>query len=909
MLFSTKDSKLHILLGSSTDDMGFESYSLAGLPRRISDANDHLVEMRVDPKDYNVRLRTIDSPAGQLSKKERNANWLGASTNTRLRLYGAFLIAEDPQRRLDARNVATLMHQTSLVQHILQESNLKKVLIGDEVGLGKTIEAGLLVRQLIDENPYYRVLYLAPAQLVKNVCTEFEKLDIRARDWAANGVSAEKLASEQIVIASIHRAVHQNNFDRFLDATGEWDVLIVDECHHLTSYTKTENRSYKLVKRLIKDRLSKDSGRVVLLSGTPHQGSQQRFESILELISEENNYIGGRVIFRTKDRVADWEGNPLFPSRQINETTVVKMGEEYKEWYGKISQLYSDGEGRARGWAKGQALQWAASGIHAGLAFLTRLGMRRLQWNLGDEILCEALKALRPYRGGAENENIKDLFLRIQQQIGDRGNLEDPDNPEVYDAPAPGWEPNPKLLSELIREGILLTSEDLLHAKWHKMFEIIDEADKESEKDGLAQEKFVLFAQPVETVIAAAEALKNHYNVNPAIIIGDQNHADREKIIENFRRTDGPRFLVSSKAGGEGLNMQCARRLIHLDIPWNPMDMEQRVGRVHRFGSRKTIIVDTIVTDGSRERDMYTAARARLKQVAADMVAEEDFEMLFSRVMSLVPPEGLEDILANEPDEQLDPKIGPLIDEGYRSWKEFDQQYRVAADEIKNIDPGLAKWKDLESFIKYTLKAQSEGEANYTKFQFIEDSKEILGTDQKVPVVSIEDKLYVCGNTDGLPATLEENGTPLQQIGLNNDVVKNTLRSRFMDTGAATALLRCDRGSFLKYFNQRSTSPVFLLAFLRQELRYENNQWQEKNVELKIFTLPLQGAPRLLEREVSAELVRAIQEMPRIANLKELEIRPDLVSIEKEIWMKLRETKEQGTRYAVWPIAAIALVA
>lgn len=441
------------------------------------------------------------------------------------------------------------------------------------------------------------------------------------------------------------------------------------------------------------------------------------------------------------------------------------------------------------------------------------------------------------------------------------------------------------------------------------MFEIIDEADKQSEKDGVAQEKFVLFAQPVETVIAAAEALKNHYNVNPAIIIGDQNHADREKIIENFKRTDGPRFLVSSKAGGEGLNMQCARRLIHLDIPWNPMDMEQRVGRVHRFGSRKTIIVDTIVTDGSRERDMYAAARARLKQVAEDMVGEEAFEMLFSRVMSLVPPEGLEDILANESDEQLVPKIGPLIEEGYRSWRNFDEQYRAAADEIRNIDPGLAKWKDLENFIKYTLKAQSEGEANYTKFQFIKDSKEILGTDQKVPVVSIDSKLYVCGNTDGLPATLEENGAPLQQIGLNNDVVKSALRKRFMDTEAATALLRCDRNSFLRYFSQRSTNPVFLLAFLRQELRYEKNQWQEKNVELKIFALPLQGEPRLLEREMSAELVRAIQDMPRIANLQELEIRPDLVSIEKEIWKKLRETKEQGTRYAVWPIAALALVA
>ena len=118
------------------------------------------------------------------------------------------LVAEDPQRRLDARKAATLMHQVSLVQHILENANLRRVLIADEVGLGKTIEAGLIIKRLSEERPNLRVLYLAPARLVGNVALEFrEKLDLDARVWVAGSSSDARITTDRIIVASIHKAV------------------------------------------------------------------------------------------------------------------------------------------------------------------------------------------------------------------------------------------------------------------------------------------------------------------------------------------------------------------------------------------------------------------------------------------------------------------------------------------------------------------------------------------------------------------------------------------------------------------------------------------------------------------------------------------------------------------------------
>ena len=118
------------------------------------------------------------------------------------------------------------------------------------------------------------------------------------------------------------------------------------------------------------------------------------------------------------------------------------------------------------------------------------------------------------------------------------------------------------------------------------------------------------------------------------MIIGGQTDQVRQAEIDRFWRPDGPRFLVSSRAGGEGINLQVARRLVHIDVPWNPMEMEQRVGRVHRFGSRETILVDTLVMRNSREEEMYAAADRKLRLIASTMVEPDRVNALFARVMS-----------------------------------------------------------------------------------------------------------------------------------------------------------------------------------------------------------------------------------------------------------------------------------
>src|SRR5262249_19275668 len=141
-----------------------------------------LVEASVDFR----RVDGVATPAALLESDPQDESWLGLTQRSLARLYGTFLIAEDPQRRLEVRKAATLSHQASLVQHVLQSANLRRILIADEVGLGKTLEAGFIIKRLSEENPALRVLYLAPARLVSNVAYEFRaKLDLDARTWVA----------------------------------------------------------------------------------------------------------------------------------------------------------------------------------------------------------------------------------------------------------------------------------------------------------------------------------------------------------------------------------------------------------------------------------------------------------------------------------------------------------------------------------------------------------------------------------------------------------------------------------------------------------------------------------------------------------------------------------------------------
>jgi hypothetical protein len=139
------------------------------------------------------------------------------------------------------------------------------------------------------------------------------------------------------------------------------------------------------------------------------------------------------------------------------------------------------------------------------------------------------------------------------------------------------------------------------------------------------------------------------------------------------------------------------------------MDMEQRVGRVHRFGSTETILVDTVVVKESREAEAYSIARQKLHLIASTMVEPERFESIFSRVMCLVPPEDLQNVMIHGAQAPLSSddqqRLADMVQQGFRDWNDFHSRYGHQQREIRQQDPGLATWNDVAVFLENYGKA------------------------------------------------------------------------------------------------------------------------------------------------------------------------------------------------------------
>ncbi len=888
----------------SHDNFGIEELDLLRPPGRFWASGELApagAEMHLDAR----RVHVVSTPATLLGEKPAD-NWMALTRRSLARLAAWFLLVEDPQRRLEAQPIVTLAHQASVVQHIREQPSLRRVLLADEVGLGKTIEAALLIKALLTESPGARVLYLAPARLVRNVRRELAKLDLGFRVWVATNDRDATLADSRVV-ASIHRASHVGKIDEVV-AAPRWDMIVVDECHHLSDWAPgggSPVAQYKLVQRLA-ERLGEE-GRLILMSGTPHQGNPDRFRNLLRLLQakgEGEAQLAGRVIYRTKEDVADWDGQPLFPSRRVNPPHVLELSPEHQQWLADIHELFEPGDGgkdrsaqrRAAGWRAGQALQWATSSVQAGLGYLVRQAIRAGEKPASMPALRDALTAMRPYRRGPGDEPIDKLFARIAAEVKEQ--VEDADVEDIEELEEDGrWRPDRALLSTLLLDGVRIhgASGD---EKWEFVFE------RALEPAG--DEKVVLFAQPIETVTAVAGWLTRKTGQRPALIVGGQSEQERSDEIQRFWDARGPRFLVSSRAGGEGLNLQIARRLVHLDVPWNPMELEQRIGRVHRFLSKRTILVDTILVKDSREVVTYAYAREKLQTIAATLVPQDRFEALFGRVMALVPPEELSDILGQGPVGPLSDaereKISSLVTHGFDQWRTFHARYAKQQGAIRALDPGQAQWSDLAAFARDHLGAQAaEG---FTSLRFLWQDGEVVEASKSAEVLSIDGGVWAAGDYGGMPV-VREDGAKAEQLGTNVAMVTRVLRMLGQaDAPAGAAHLRWPEGV------PRPHEEAFgVLVLVRQSVRWEQGSYVEHATTLHAYTVSPDGTTTTVEADAKGALVRAVL---RGTVRREPTEAPALVGAiqraEGELWNNLRRPtdadREARVAHAVTPLLA-----
>jgi superfamily II DNA or RNA helicase len=566
---------------------------------------------------------------------------------------------------LTSAKIDLLPHQVVLT-HRIATASPRRYLIADEVGLGKTIETALILRELASRGELNRALMVVPAGLVNNWHRELN--DVFNLDFEVFGSEGDitdrktnAFAKHDRLIASIDTLKRPARIKRLLDAP-RWDLVVFDEAHHLTAYRtggkvrKTEN--YKLAEAL------KDHSRdLMLLSATPHQGNHFQFWMLAQLLNPtlfgnpeemlEHRHRLNTVMFRrTKADACQPDGSPLFARRWVHTESFV-MGAEERLFYEKLREYLEDGFNLARRQgSKGQALGFlmaifqkiAASSFAAVRRTLKRRllmltlheaflrdkdldieGRERLtdearqlihqEFNLADDSL-----------GRSEVDRVlADLKYRLVKKLDEEA-LEMASDPYASEYSAIHAEEAASAVVEMH-----LPEERMRIGELLAVFPQQRETKAQKLLDGLGtlwrqnpDEKIVIFATYLGTVDLISREIEQTFPGQGVAVLRGGDHGAKTAAERRFRLKDGPRVLVCTAAGREGINLQFARILFNFDLPWNPMDIEQRIGRIHRYGQNHTAQVYNLVLSDTIEGRIFLLLDEKLTEIARTVGKVDD---------------------------------------------------------------------------------------------------------------------------------------------------------------------------------------------------------------------------------------------------------------------------------------------
>lgn len=597
----------------------------------------------------------------QLSRTERILRAVDGGEERARRAWLSFeahaLPVMESASALTSAKIDLLPHQVVLT-HRIATASPRRFLIADEVGLGKTIETALILRELASRGELKRALMVVPAGLVHNWHRELNEVfsldfEVFGSEGDITDRKTNAFAKHDRLIASIDTLKRPTRIKRLLDAP-RWDLVVFDEAHHLTAYRnggkvrKTEN--YKLAEAL------KDHSRdLMLLSATPHQGNHFQFWMLAQLLNPtlfgspgemlENRHRLNTVMFRrTKADACQPDGSPLFARRWVHTESFLMSAEE-RQFYEKLREYLEDGFNLARRQGgKGQALGFlmaifqkiAASSFAAVRRTLKRRllmltlhqallhdkeldieGRERLT-DEARELIHEEFGLTRDAIGRSEVDRvIADLKCRLVKRLDEEA-LEMASDPYGSEYSAAHAEEAASAVVELHLPEERLRIGDLL-----KIFPTQRETKAQKLLDGLGalwrqdpSEKVVVFATYLGTVDLIAREIERTFPGQGVVVLRGGDHGAKVAAERRFRQKDGPRVLVCTAAGREGINLQFARILFNFDLPWNPMDVEQRIGRIHRYGQSHTAQVYNLVLSDTIEGRIFMLLDEKLTEIA-----------------------------------------------------------------------------------------------------------------------------------------------------------------------------------------------------------------------------------------------------------------------------------------------------
>jgi ERCC4-related helicase len=561
-------------------------------------------------------------------------------------------------------------YQLACVNWVMQKLR-QRALIGDDVGLGKTIEAGLILKELSARNRADRVLFVVPAHLQKKWVRDMDRffdvnLTVADRAWVEGerrrlGEEANIWNQDQQQLVTSMAFVRQDEFRPALE-DAFWDVVVVDEAHKAAKRGESPSKTSKAV-----ETITGNSDSLLLLSATPHDGKGEAFRSLVEyvdpfLVAEDRELTQESVdrvmIRRGKEGLYDDNGERIFPDREVSSVSVQMTHDERQFYRGVtdyVKHVYNRSE-KLNEPAVGFAMALMQKRLVSSVGAIHSTLRRRLNDLLDAETATDNLsEEAEAYLDG------EDLDEEGKQQAED----------EIAGLTVASDDEQLQEEIDTLRDLVALAEGLPVDSKAQKVRRFINQLLEEQ-----PNEKLLLFTEYRDTLDYLLEFVQDEPWADEILVIhGDVDKEERARIEDEFNHGQS-RLLFATDAASEGIDLQHRCHIMaNYELPWNPNRLEQRIGRIHRYGQDEEVKVWNFLFDDTRESEIFEMLQTKVDEIRSKLGNTADVLGMLDDidVDSLI----MKSIQNDEPASATKEELEEMIEERQRTLKEWYERSLV----------------------------------------------------------------------------------------------------------------------------------------------------------------------------------------------------------------------------------------
>ncbi len=542
----------------------------------------------------------------------------------------------DPLLAVHTSIVEPLPHQITAVYEEMLPRQPLRFLLADDPGAGKTIMAGLLIKELMARGDLQRCLICCPGSLVDQWQEELSRrfalpFEIITRESIEASLSGNPYAEKHLVISRLDHMARNESVQAKLQQT-DWDLVVVDEAHKMSaSFSGGEVRRTK--RHELGQLLSKVTRNFLLMTATPHNGKEEDFQLFMGLIDPdrfEGKFRGGAHRTDTsdlmrrlvKENLLKFDGTRLFPERCAY-TVNYDLSEDELELYERVTEYVRDEFNRAENLdrdTKG-TVGFALTILQRRLASSPEAiyqSLRRRRERLQRRV--EEARAMR--HGTVRDASLRAFTPDELEDLDEAPESEVEETEERVVDQASAAQTIAELEAEIatlerlegLAQTVRRTGRD---RKWEELSGLLQTSEM-FDAEG-KRRKLIVFTEHRDTLNYLDTRIRTLLGRDEAVvkIHGGIGREERLKAQEQFRQNEDVQVLVATDAAGEGINLQRANLLVNYDLPWNPNRLEQRFGRIHRIGQTEVCHMWNLVAQETREGYVYHRLLEKLEEQRA----------------------------------------------------------------------------------------------------------------------------------------------------------------------------------------------------------------------------------------------------------------------------------------------------